>query len=186
MPRFMSRLLGLALLLGIVLTPMVAPRVSAQDATPCPALTEEDATAWASAWAAAWNSHDPANVTALYTPDAIHHWGIGFDAEGHDELTASLESFFTAFPGVRLTIEQVLLAGDTIVIRWIAIGVQETEYMGIPASRDTVTWTGINIMQTECGLVTEAWSEADHFGRIQQQGVFDMLMTEEEATPAAA
>ena len=158
--------------------------IAAQDAaTPCPALTDQDATAWTGAWAAAWNAHDPAGVVALYSPSAVHHWAIGVDSVGADELTASLTTFFTAFPGVHITVDRVWLAGDTIVVRWIATGVQETEFMGIPASQTTVTWTGINILQIACGLATESWSEADHFGRIEQQGAIPVAGA--EATPAA-
>lgn len=187
MPRFLSRLFALALLLGLLVIPWAAPGSAAattfaQDAaTPCPTMTEEDAAAWAVAWATAWNSHDPANVVALYSPSAVHHWGIGADTEGAEALTTALTNFFTAFPGIHLTVDRVWLSGDTVIIRWIAIGVQETDYMGVPASQTTVTWTGINVMQTACGLITEAWSEADHFGRIEQQGVISVAP---EATPA--
>ena len=185
MPRFMSRLIGLAMLIAVVASPMLARGTVAQDAaTPCPALTEEDATAWVTAWITALNSHDAANVVALYAPDATHHWGIGVDSEGDDELTAAFTAFFTAFPGIHHTADRVWLAGDTVIIRWIAIGIQETEFMGIPASKDTVTWTGINIQQIECGVTIESWSEVDHFGRIQQQGAIPMASPEAEATPA--
>jgi steroid delta-isomerase-like uncharacterized protein len=185
-PRFISRLIGLVMVLAVIATPMLARGTVAQDAaTPCPALTDEDAAAWATAWTTAWNSHDPANVVALYAPDAIHHWGVGVDSEGVDELTGNLSDFFTAFPGIHLTADRVWLAGDTVIIRWIAIGIQETDFMGIPASKDTATWTGINIQQIECGLTTESWSEADHFGRIEQQGVIPVGSPEAEATPAA-
>jgi steroid delta-isomerase-like uncharacterized protein len=182
----MSRVIGIALLLAVVASPLLIRGTVAQDAaTPCPALTEEDAAAWATAYVTAWNSHDPANVMALYAPDAIHHWGIGVDAEGADELTASFTNFLAAFPGIHLTADKVWLAGDTVIIRWIAIGIQETDFMGIPASKDTVTWTGINIQQLECGVTVESWSEVDHFGRIQQQGALPVASSAAEATPAA-
>ncbi len=184
MPRFMSRLFGFALLLAVIATPMTSRGTIAQDATPCPPLTEEEAIAWATAYFTAWNSHDPAAVTALHTPDTIQHWGIGIDSEGTEELAASLEAFFTAFPGVRTTLDQVWVAGDTVIVRWISIGIQEGDYMGVPGSLDTVTWTGISIMQLDCGLVAEIWSEADHFGRLEQVGVIP-IAPEAEATPAA-
>ena len=184
MPRFMSRLFGLALMMGIVASSMMGRGAMAQDATPCAPLTEEEAAAWATTYFTAWNSHDPAQVTALYAPDAIHHWGVGVDSEGTDELAASLEVFFAAFPGVRVTVDQVWLAGDTVIVRWIAIGIQENAFMGVPGSLDTVTWTGINIMQVDCGLVVETWSEADHFGRLEQMGLIP-IAPEAEATPTA-
>lgn len=186
MSRFLSRLIGLALLIAVIASPMLAGGTVAQDAaTPCPALTDEDAAAWANTWISAWNSHDPAKVMALYAPGAVHHWGIGVDSEGADEMTASVTNFLTAFPGIHLTADRVWLAGDTVVIRWIAIGIQETDFMGIPASKETVTWTGINIQQIECGVTAESWSEVDHFGRIRQQGALPMASPDAEATPAA-
>ena len=185
MPRFMSRLFGLVLLFAVVASPMLARETTAQDATPCPPLTEEEAAAWVAAEFAAWNAHDSEQMAALYAPDAILHWGIGIDAEGTDEIAASFDAFLTAFPGVRGTVEQVLVAGDTIIVRYIAIGVQEADFMGIPPSRETVTWTGINIYRLDCGLIAERWGEADHFGRIQQQGVLPVTAPDAEATPAA-
>ncbi len=184
MPRFMSRLFGLALLFAVVASPMLAQPAIAQDATPCPPLTEEEAAAWVTAYFNAWNSNDPEQVIAHYAPDAIHHWGLGTDSEGSDEMAASLEAFFAAFPGVRATIDRVWVSGDTVIARWISIGIQEGDFLGVPGSQDTVTWTGINIWQLDCGLITESWSEADNFGRLQQMGLVPIAPAA-EATPAA-
>lgn len=184
MLRRMSRLFGLALLLAVIASPMLSHGAMAQDAaTPCPAPTEEDATAFATAFATAWNAHDASAIAALYTPAAVFHWGIGGDAEGADAIQASLEAFLTAFPGIQITVDRVWLAGDTVVIRYVAEGTQETDFQGVPASQTTVTWTGINVMQLACGLVVEQWGEADHFGRIEQQGVIPVASP--AATPAA-
>lgn len=182
MPRFMSRLVGLVMLLAVLASPMLARGtvVVAQDAaTPCPAPTEEEATAFATAYFNAWNAQNTDALIALHTPDTVRHWGIGVDTEGTDELAGALDAFFAAFPGIHATVDRVWVAGDTVIVRYIAIGVQEADYMGIPASQKTVTWTGINVMQLECGLVVETWAEADHFGRIEQQGVIPV------ASPAA-
>ncbi len=186
MSRFMSRLLGFAILLAMVASPMLARGVVAQEAaTPCPVPTEEEATAFVTNWAAAWNAHDAGAVAALYAPDALFHWGIGVDAEGTDEIQTSVADFFTAFPGIHVTVDRVWQAGDTVIIRYIAIGIQETDYMGVPASQETVTWTGINVAQLACGQAVEQWGEADHFGRIQQQGALPLGSPVAEATPAA-
>ena len=49
MPHFKSRFLGLALLLAMVASPMMTRGTLAQDATPCPAMTQEEAVTWATA-----------------------------------------------------------------------------------------------------------------------------------------
>ena len=94
--------------------------------------------------------------------------GQQFAAKHSDPIC---HAFFAAFPGVHGTVDRVWLAGDTIIVRYIAIGIQEGDFMGVPASQTTVTWTGINIYQLECVKIVEQWGEADHFGRIEQQGV---------------
>lgn len=178
------RLAALAVLIACIVSPALTRPVSAQDAaTPCPPLTEEDAAALATSWVAAWNAHDADQIAALYGPDAVVHWGIGVDTEGTDAIAAAHAGFLAAFPGIHVTADQVWVAGDTVIVRYINIGVQETDFMGIPASQTTVTWTGINVMQVECGKITELWAEADHFGRIEQQGAIPMAAP--EATPAA-
>lgn len=184
MTRFISHWVGIALLLAVVAVPMVARGTTAQDATPCPPMTEEEAVAWANTYFGAWNSHDPAQVTALYAPDGIHHWGIGADSEGSEELAASLETYFAAFSSLHYTVDRVWLADDTVIIRWIAIGIQEGDLMGVPGSLDTVTFTGIKVLQLNCGLVVETWSEADHFSRLEQMGLIP-IGADAEATPTS-
>lgn len=184
MSRFTSRLLALALLFAIVASPMLARSTTAQDATPCPPLTEEEAVAFASAYFGAWSANDPEAIIAFHTPDAIHHWGIGSDSEGTEEFAASLEDFFTAFPGIHYTVDGVWVADDAVIVRFIALGIQENDFMGVPGSLDTVTFTGIKILEVECGLVVETWSEADHFSRLEQMGLLP-LASEAEATPSA-
>lgn len=191
MVRSISRTIVLTLLATLIGLPMLAHGATAQDAatpeavtTPCPALTSEDADAFVASWTAAWNLHDPAAVAALFAPEAQFHWGIGVDAQGPDEIEASTAAFFAAFPGIHLTVDRVWSTEDTVIIRYISLGIQETDYMGIPASQTTVTWTGIAIEQLACGQIVEHWSEADHFGRIQQQGALPPATPEAEATPA--
>jgi steroid delta-isomerase-like uncharacterized protein len=179
MPRFVSRLAVLAVLIG-VLAPVGAQRILAQQATPCPPLTQEEVDAWVTGYYAARNAQDQEAIASFLSDDFIYHWGIGPDAEGIDEFTSSMTAYMSAFSGLHTTVDQVWVADDTIVVRWINIGIQEQDYMGVPPSQETVTWTGISIFRLECGKAVEGWSEADHFGRIQQQGAIPVP----EATPA--
>jgi predicted ester cyclase len=179
----MSRLFGLALLLAVVASPLLMRGATAQDATPCPPLTEEEAAQWVTDYYTDWNGHDAAAIAARYVDGAIKHWGIGVDAQGIDEITKSVQGYFDAFPQLHTTVDRVWVTDDAIVVRFISIGIQEIEYMGIPASRETATWTGIHIFQVDCGKIVESWHEADHFGRIEQQGVIPVASP--EATPSA-
>ncbi len=94
-----------------------------------------------------------------------------------------MTAFMNAFSGLHTTVDQFWIAGDTAIVRWINIGIQEVDYMGVPPSDQTVTWTGISIFRLECGKAVEAWTEADHFGRLQQQGIVPVASP--ESTPEA-
>ena len=51
------------------------------------------------AWTAAWNSHDSAQVAALFTPDGLYEdLAFGFVAHGTDEITNFAQGFFTGAP----------------------------------------------------------------------------------------
>jgi steroid delta-isomerase-like uncharacterized protein len=131
---------------------------------------------------AARNAQDQEQIASFLSDDFVYHWGIGVDAEGIEEFTGSMTAFMDAFSGLHTTVDRVWVADDTVIVRWINIGIQEDDFMGIPPSDQTVTWTGISIFRLECGKAVEAWTEADHFGRIQQQGA---LPVAPEATPEA-
>jgi len=179
MTRIVQRLAIFGLLLSVLAIPAGARFVAAQEATPCPPLTGEEANAWVQGYWAAWNAHDAASTAAFMAPDYVHHWGIGTDVEGNAAFQTSLEAFIAAFPQFHATVDRVWVASDTVVVRWIDIGVQEQEFMGVPPSQQSATWTGISIFRLACGKAVEGWTEADHFGRIEQQGVIPI------ATPAA-
>jgi steroid delta-isomerase-like uncharacterized protein len=172
------RIAALGLFFVALALPLGAHFAVAQDATPCPPLTQEEAEAWVQGYYAAWNAHDAAATASFMAPDYVHHWGIGIDVEGVDAFQTSLENFIAAFPGLHATVDRIWVTEDSVVIRWIDIGVQEQEFMGVPPSQETVTWTGLSIFRLECGKAVEGWTEADHFGRIEQQGVIPVATPE--------
>jgi steroid delta-isomerase-like uncharacterized protein len=178
MQRALLRLVLLACAIGLFALPAGAPRILAQDATPCPPMSADDATAWVTSFYAARNAQDQELIASFLSDDFVYHWGIGVDAQGVDEFTSSMTAFMNAFPGLHTTVDKVWVADDTVIVRWINIGIQQSDYMGIPASEQTVTWTGISIFQLECGKAVEAWTEADHFGRIEQQGILPVASPE--------
>jgi predicted ester cyclase len=71
-------------------------------------------------------------------------------------------------PGV--TVEDQIVAGDKVVERWSTVGTHEGEFMGIPATGNKVTVTGIDISRLEDGKVVEHWTEMDVMGMMQQLG----------------
>ncbi len=183
MQRALPRLVLLGLLLGLFVLPASAPRARAQEATPCASLSADDATAWVAGFYAARNAQDQELIASFLSDDFVYHWGIGADAQGVDDFTTSMTAYMTAFPDLQTTVDQVWIADDAVIVRWINTGTQVADYMGIPPSDQTATWTGISIFRLECGKAMEGWTEADHLGRLEQQGVIPVASP--ESTPEA-
>jgi steroid delta-isomerase-like uncharacterized protein len=76
----------------------------------------------------------------------------------------------TAFPDLRLTIEEQITEGEIVVTRWKATGTHEGELMGIPATGKQATTSGVNINRVSGGKLVEGWSLFDQLGLLQQIG----------------
>lgn len=76
----------------------------------------------------------------------------------------------TAFPDLRLTVDEQFAEGETVVTRWTAIGTNEGELMGMPATGKQATTAGININRVSGGKLVEGWGLFDQLGLLQQIG----------------
>jgi steroid delta-isomerase-like uncharacterized protein len=76
----------------------------------------------------------------------------------------------TAFPDLRLTVDEQFAEGDTVVTRWTATGTNEGELMGMPATGKQATTAGININRVSGGKLVEGWGLFDQLGLLQQIG----------------
>jgi len=76
----------------------------------------------------------------------------------------------TAFPDLRITVDEQFADGETVVTRWTATGTNEGELMGMPATGKQATTAGININRISGGKLVEGWGLFDQLGLLQQIG----------------
>jgi steroid delta-isomerase-like uncharacterized protein len=82
------------------------------------------------------------------------------DVEG---VRGSIATYRDAFPDLTITIEDVIAAGDKVVVRWSAEGTFENEFMGHEPTGekgDPVNGIGIDHFDDD-GKIVEAWSQWD-------------------------
>jgi len=75
-----------------------------------------------------------------------------------------------AFPDLRITVDEQVAEGETVVTRWTATGTNEGELMGMPATGKQATTAGININRISGGKLVEGWGLFDQLGLLQQIG----------------
>jgi len=98
--------------------------------------------------------------------------GLPPGPEGHKQF-ASL--YFTAFPDIRATIEDMVAEGDKVVIRWSVQGTNTGSMFGMPATNKSATFTGITINRVASGKIAEQWVNFDALGMLQQLGVIPSM-----------
>ena len=114
---------------------------------------------------------NPGVVDELATPDFVVHDPSSetgdVDAEGVKESIAWSHS---AFPDLRVTIEDQVAQGDKVATRWTVRGTHRGEMMGVAATGNQVTFTGTQVDYIPGGKLVESWSNWDTLGMQQQIG----------------
>jgi steroid delta-isomerase-like uncharacterized protein len=100
-------------------------------------------------------NYDPAQ------PEAVH--GI----EGGKEV---LSGYVSAFPDLKMSVEDQVAEGDKVFTRWVAEGTHEGELFGVPASGNHVRVEGMTVDRFEGGKIIESWDNWDALGLMQQIG----------------
>ena len=115
-----------------------------------------------------WNRHNPQAVDEFVAPDVVMNNSVLALGNGREGYKRALEMVFAAFPDVQLTIEDLIAEGDLVAERWTMRGTQQGEFMGMPATNNQLTLTGIDIYRYSGGKRVEAWGHADVAGMMKQ------------------
>ena len=108
-------------------------------------------------------------LAEVYADDFILH-EAGEDIVGIEGLTQFVSMMRSAFPDLRITIEDDMAEGDEVVTRWIGQGTHQGELMGIAPTGNRITITGITIHRIADAKIVEEWSNWDALGLMQQIG----------------
>jgi steroid delta-isomerase-like uncharacterized protein len=111
----------------------------------------------------AWNQQNLELLAELLNPDVVDGSLVGIEAQKQ-----FMTAYFTGFPDIHLTVEDLIAEGDKVVHRWLSSGTHQGELMGIPASGNYVTSSGITIYRLADGKIVEFWWAWDALGMMQQ------------------
>jgi len=114
-----------------------------------------------------WNQRKDATVRELLAPEAPGHME-GLEIVGPEQFLSARSALLDAFPDIRVTVEATVGDGDDVVVRWSARGSHLGDGLGIPASRNSVSFRGMSWMHFANGQIVEGW-DAWNQGKLLQE-----------------
>ena len=131
-------------------------------------MSEENKALVRRAWELADN---PDILEEVYAPDLVWH-EPDQEIRGLEQAKKFVSAYKTAFPDLKITVEDVIAEGDKVVSRVTIRGTHqgETEEFGPPTGRQ-FEGGGITISRIEGGKIVEDWDSYDNLTTLQQLGL---------------
>lgn len=87
---------------------------------------------------------------------------------GIDGFLATVTFLRTAFPDLRVTVEEVLIAGDRVATRALARGTHRGEFLGVAPTGRTVEFRAYDFHRLVNGKIAQSWHIEDFFAALHQ------------------
>jgi steroid delta-isomerase-like uncharacterized protein len=117
-----------------------------------------------------WNKGNVAVLGDFVSEKYLADVPIIGELRGHEALKLHVISFRTAFPDLRITIEEIGLANDRVYTRWTARGTHRGTFMGLAPTNKSGTVRGISLDELTSGKVVEHHESYDSLALLQIVG----------------
>jgi steroid delta-isomerase-like uncharacterized protein len=108
----------------------------------------------------------------LLADDFVEHEQLPGFAPTKQGTLDWFHALLTAFPDMRMDVEDLIASDDKAVARVTATATHRGEFMGIPATGKSITMELIDIMKfDDSGRLGEHWGVADMMALMRQLGV---------------
>jgi steroid delta-isomerase-like uncharacterized protein len=114
---------------------------------------------------------DQSPAYQLVAADFVGHFPGQPPIEGLEAFRQFGSLYFSAFPDLQITPEELIAEGDKVTMRYDWRGTQQGELMRFPATGKQVRASGISILRIANGKIAEQWDSFDNLGMLQQLGV---------------
>jgi steroid delta-isomerase-like uncharacterized protein len=133
---------------------------------------EENKTQYRRTFEEVFNKGDLAIVNDLVAPDFLNHEVLpGMNNRGPDSTRQVVRMLRAAFPGLHLTIEDLVAEGDTVAGRVTMSGTHLGPFQGVPPTGRSFEQDHMHFVRFRDGKAIEHWAVRDDLGVIRQLGL---------------
>jgi len=149
-------------------------------------MSEENKTVIRRSFEELWNKGNLSVADELFAPNYTHHDPSTPDVgRGPESEKKRATLYRTAFPDLKLTIEDIIAEGETVMARWSCRGTHKGDLSGIAPTGKQFTISGVTIARLTNGKLAEGYVNWDALGLMQQLGVVPQLANKAKAAVAA-
>ncbi len=157
--------------------PVAARQASPTAGTPCPATSEEENAALVRRYyEEAYNGRNPALAHELLADQFVRHNAAAphrDQAHGNADDVARVEAWLAAFPDLRIAIEKLIVAEDTVVAWLVWRGTHDgpLPHWEAPVTGRAMERESVIIYRVVCGQIAENWIVQDNLTMLRQLGI---------------
>jgi len=114
-----------------------------------------------------WNHPRRETIAELLGPDSVLHDGPD-TMRGPEGFYPFYDRLRATFPDLHVTVEDTLVEGDKVCVRWSSRMTHTGDGLGMPATGKSCRVTGMSLARVENGRIAEAWQNWDMLGLLHQ------------------
>lgn len=124
-----------------------------------------------------WNKQSEEAIDEMFHENGIAY-GLN-DADGNplrgpEGFKTLHRSFISAFPNLRIIVEDTVSEDDKIAARCTVTGTHQGEGVGVSPTETQIEFSGILIIRIEDGKIVEAWNNFDFMNMYEQLGALNL------------
>jgi steroid delta-isomerase-like uncharacterized protein len=110
-------------------------------------------------------------IDEIFEPDVLIITPLPVKATGARAIKEVFAKLHRAFPDLHVTVADLIAEGNKVVGRNSITGTHRGEYMGLPPTGKTVTYSEIFIFRFADGRIAETWGVVDVASQMKQLGM---------------
>ena len=116
------------------------------------------------------NQEKKSIIEEVFSQDVVIHDPFMGTASGIDAFKELLGMFDAAFPGHRVTVENITAEGDYVSVLHTHTATHTGQFMQLPPTGKTIVVNGIELYRVVNGKIVEFWRKDDDVSLLMQLG----------------